>query len=103
MVRWMFDNVLLIQICLSIKLQKVKHILRTCLNYFQRAFLKKFGLKQPAELSISPISFSERDGLDALRQYALHPRKLLALNPKSEVITVVHGVRNPHPLPNFLT
>ncbi|WP_375607512.1 MULTISPECIES: hypothetical protein [unclassified Bartonella] len=72
------------------------------MNYFQRAFLKKIWAKQAAELSISYIPFNERDVLDALRQYALRPHKLLALNPKSEVVTVVNGVWAPHPPSNFL-
>ncbi|WP_375639778.1 MULTISPECIES: hypothetical protein [unclassified Bartonella] len=69
---------------------------------FSEDFAQKVWAKQAAELSISHIPFSERDVLDALRQYALHPCKLSASNPKSEVITVVNGVRSPHPLPNFL-
>ncbi|WP_409360923.1 hypothetical protein ACRPOS_006240 [Bartonella heixiaziensis] len=69
---------------------------------FSEGFSQKIWAKQVAELSISHIPFDEKDVLDALRQYALHPHKLLALNPKSEVVTVVNGVRSPHPLPNFL-
>ncbi|WP_406604182.1 hypothetical protein [Bartonella gliris] len=69
---------------------------------FSKEFSQKIWAKQAAELSISNIPFHERDVLDALRQYVLHPRKLLALNSKSEVVTVINGVRTPHPLANFL-
>ncbi|WP_375662663.1 hypothetical protein [Bartonella sp. OC16QHHD] len=69
---------------------------------FSEGFSQKIWAKQAAELSISYIPFNERDVLNALRQYALHPHKLLALNPKSEVVTVVNGVRSPRPLSNFL-
>ncbi len=57
-----------------------------------RGLFSKNWAKQGAELSISYIPFNEMDVLDALRQYALRPHKLLALNPKSEVVTVVNGV-----------
>ncbi len=50
---------------------------------FSEGFSQKVWAEQPVELSISHIPFTERDVLDALRQYALHPRKLLILNPKS--------------------
>ncbi|MCZ2159204.1 hypothetical protein NPX99_08110 [Bartonella sp. 220] len=69
---------------------------------FSKDFSQKIWAKQAAELSISNIPFHEGDVLDALRQYTKNPNKLLALNPKSEVVTVINGVRSPHPLPNFL-
>ncbi|WP_074381408.1 hypothetical protein [Bartonella doshiae] len=69
---------------------------------FSENFSQKVWAKQAAELSISNIPFHERDVLDALKQYALYPSKLLALNPKSEAVTVINGVRSPHPLQNFL-
>ncbi|WP_142417159.1 hypothetical protein [Bartonella massiliensis] len=69
---------------------------------FSESFSREVWAKQAAELSTSHIPFNERDVLDALRQYALRSHKLLALSHKAEVITVVNGVRSPHPLPNFL-
>lgn len=69
---------------------------------FSEDFTQKVWAKQAVELSISHITFTEMDVLDVLRKYALHPCKILAFNPKSEVITVINEVRSPHPLPNFL-
>ncbi|EJF77777.1 hypothetical protein MCO_00915 [Bartonella sp. DB5-6] len=69
---------------------------------FSEDFFQKNWAKQEAELSISNIPFHEGDVLDALRQYAQNPSKLLALNSKSEAVTVINGVRSPHPLQNFL-
>ncbi|USP03624.1 hypothetical protein [Bartonella taylorii] len=69
---------------------------------FSEDFSQKIWAKQAAELSISNIPFHEGDVLDALRQYAQNPSKLLAFNSKSEAVTVINGVRSPHPIPNFL-
>ncbi|WP_396583980.1 hypothetical protein [Bartonella grahamii] len=69
---------------------------------FSKDFSQKIWAKQAAELSVSNISFHEGDVLDALRQYTENPNQLLALNPKSEVVTVINGVRSTHPLPKFL-
>ncbi|GAA5108421.1 hypothetical protein GCM10023261_10660 [Bartonella jaculi] len=53
---------------------------------FSEDFSQQVWTKQAAKLSLSNIPFHEKDILDTLKQYAKNPHKLLALNPKSEVV-----------------
>ncbi|WP_063552340.1 hypothetical protein [Burkholderia territorii] len=65
-------------------------------------FVNELWGKQAAELTISQIPFSDKDVLDALKEYSTSTNDIRSRNAHSEAITAFNGKRTPEPRPDFL-